>query len=135
MSLADMFKLLGLLSLVTFIGSLVAVPWLIGRMRADYFLTHWQQVETRHHRHPMMALVILLVRNGGGLLLVAAGLAMLFLPGQGLLTVLIGVCVMDFPGKRHLLDRLTQIPQIQKGLNWVRRKRGKEDFVFTKKKE
>lgn len=135
MSLADMFKLLGLLSLVTFVGSLIAVPWLIGRMRADYFLTHWQQVETRHRRHPALALVILLLRNGGGLVLIAAGLAMLFLPGQGLLTVLIGVCVMDFPGKRHLLDRLSQIPQIQKGLNWVRRQRGKEEFVFAEKRE
>lgn len=135
MSLVDVFKLLGLFSLFTFVGSLIAVPWLIGRMRADYFLTHWQQVETRHRRNPLLALAILLLRNGGGLLLVAAGLAMLFLPGQGLLTVLIGVCVMDFPGKRRLLDRLSQIPQVQRALNWVRRKRGKEDFVFPEERK
>ena len=65
-----------------------------------------------------------------GLLLVAAGLAMLFLPGQGLLTVLIGVCVMDFPGKRGLLQRLVRGPKVQGALNWIRRKRGKEPFVF-----
>ena len=130
MTPADLLTLLGLLSVVTFVGSLVAVPWLIGRMRADYFLTHWQVVQARHRRHPALALTVFLVRNALGLLLVAAGLAMLFLPGQGLLTVLIGVCVMDFPGKRGLLQRLVRGPKVQRTLNWIRRKRGKEPFAF-----
>jgi hypothetical protein len=126
----DMLKLLGLISLLTFVGSLVAVPWLIGRMRADYFVTHWQVVESRHKRHPALALTTLLLRNGLGLVLVAAGFAMLFLPGQGLLTILIGVCVMDFPGKRRLLQRLVSMSQVRQGLNWIRRKRNREEFVF-----
>ena len=130
MTPADLLTLLGLLSVVTFVGSLVAVPWLIGRMRADYFLTHWQVVQARHRRHPALALTVFLARNALGLLLVAAGLAMLFLPGQGLLTVLIGVSVMDFPGKRGLLQRLVRGPKVQGALNWIRRKRGKEPFVF-----
>ena len=130
MTPADLLTLLGLLSVVTFVGSLIAVPWLIGRMRADYFLTHWQTVQARHRRHPALALTVFLARNALGLLLVAAGLAMLFLPGQGLLTVLIGVCVMDFPGKRGLLQRLVRGPKVQGALNWIRRKRGKEPFVF-----
>lgn len=130
MTPADLLTLLGLLSVVTFVGSLVAVPWLIGRMRADYFLTHWQVVQARHRRHPALALTVFLARNTLGLLLVAAGLAMLFLPGQGLLTVLIGVCVMDFPGKRGLLQRLVRGPKVQGALNWIRRKRGKEPFAF-----
>ena len=130
MTPADLLTLLGLLSVVTFVGSLVAVPWLIGRMRADYFLTHWQVVQARHRRHPALALTVFLARNALGLLLVAAGLAMLFLPGQGLLTVLIGVCVIDFPGKRGLLQRLVRGPKVQGALNWIRRKRGKEPFVF-----
>jgi len=124
------FQLLGLLSAVTFVGSLIAVPWLIGRMEMDYFLVHWHRVEERHRRHPVLALCILVLRNGFGLALVLAGVAMLLLPGQGLLTMIIGLCLMDFPGKRHLLNRLSQIPQVQRGLNWIRRKRGKEEFVF-----
>jgi hypothetical protein len=126
----EIFKLLGLLSAVTFVGSLIAVPWLIGRMGSDYFLIHWHQVEERHRRHPVLALGILLLRNGVGLGLVLAGVAMLVLPGQGLLTMIIGLCLMDFPGKRHLLNRLSQIPQVQRGLNWMRRKQGKEEFIF-----
>lgn len=135
MNLVAVFKLLGLFSAVTFIGSLIAIPWFIGRMRTDYFCTHWQQAEARHRRHPAAALVVLLVRNGIGLLLVVAGVAMLVLPGQGLLTILIGTCLMDFPGKRHLLDRLSQYPQVQRGLNWVRKKEGKKEFVFPEKQQ
>ena len=126
----DMLKLLGLVSLLTFVGSLIVVPWLIGRMRADYFVTHWQAVESRHRSHPALALITLVLRNGLGLVLVVAGLAMLLLPGQGLLTILIGVCVMDFPGKRRMLQRLVSMPQVRQGLNWIRRKRNREEFVF-----
>ena len=123
--------LLGLFSLLTFVGSLIAVPWLIGRMRPDYFVTHWQQVDARHRRHPFLAMAIWCVRNAVGFGLVLAGIAMLFLPGQGVLTLLIGVCVMDIPGKRALLDRLIRSPHIRKALNWVRRKQGKAEFVFA----
>ena len=132
MSHVEMLQLLGLFSLVTFAGSLIAVPWLIGRMQSDYFLTHWQQVDARHHRHPALTLIIWLLRNAFGLCLIVAGIAMLFLPGQGVLTMLIGICLMDFPGKRRLVDRLAGIPQVRQALNWVRRKQGKEEFVFGK---
>ncbi|WP_319588427.1 hypothetical protein [uncultured Desulfobulbus sp.] len=46
-----------------------------------------------------------------------------------------GFCLMDFPGKRRLIDRLVGIPQIQRALNWVRRKQGKAEFVFPGKQE
>jgi hypothetical protein len=134
MNRIDLLQLLGLFSLVTFVGSLLLVPWLIGRMKPDYFLTHWQKVDARHHRHPALALVIWLLRNGLGLCLLLGGVAMLVLPGQGLLTILIGICLMDVPGKRHFLDRLAGIPQIQRALNWVRRKQGKVEFAFVKRK-
>ena len=134
MSYAYLFKLLGIFSFVAFFGSLIAVPWVIGRMRSDYFLTHWQQLETRHRRHPALGFCIFVMRNGVGSILVIAGVAMLVLPGQGLLTILIGICVMGFPGKRHLLDRLWQVPQVEQALNWIRRKEGKEEFVFPDKK-
>lgn len=134
MNWASLLKLLGLFSFIAFFGSLLAVPWIIGRMSADYFFTHGQRVETRHRLHPALALLILVLRNGVGVVLVIAGVAMLVLPGQGLLTILIGICVMDFPGKRHLLDRLWQIPQVEQALNWIRRKKGKEPFVFPAQK-
>lgn len=128
-----MLQLLGLFSLLTFVGSLIAVPWLIGRMPADYFITHWQQIDQRHQQHPVLALITLVLRNLVGVLLLLAGLAMLFLPGQGLLTMLIGLCMMDFPGKRNLLDFVVGKSSVQRGLNWIRGKRGRVEFVFTSK--
>jgi hypothetical protein len=126
-----MLQFLGLFSVVTFVGSLLVVPWLIGRMQSDYFLTHRRKVDARHRRNPGLAVVIMLLRNGFGLCLIVAGIVMLVLPGQGLLTMLLGICLMDFPGKRRLIDRLSAIPRIQKTLNWVRRKQGKAEFVFA----
>lgn len=125
-----MLQVLALLSLVMFLGSLVAVPWLIGRLPADYFLTHWQRVDERRRQHPLAQVLVPLLRNLLGSVLLLAGVAMLLLPGQGLLTMVIGLCVMDFPGKRRLLDWMVEKQAIQQGLNWIRRKRGKEGFVF-----
>jgi hypothetical protein len=71
-----------------------------------------------------------LLRNGLGLVLLIAGIAMLILPGQGILTILIGISLMDFPGKFLLLERFVRMKQIRKSLNWMRRKGGKEEFVF-----
>ena len=126
-----MLQVLGLFSLLTFVGSLIAVPWLIGRLPADYFITHWQQVEQRHQQHPLLALITLVLRNLLGLLLLLAGFAMLFLPGQGLLTMLIGLCMMNFPGKRRLLMVIVEQGSVQRGLNWVRKKGGKRAFRFS----
>lgn len=134
MTLASLLALLGGLSAITFVGSLVAVPWLIGRLRSDYFCTHYRYVVQAHRRsHPALALAVFLARNGLGLLLVAAGVAMLFLPGQGLLTILIGICAMDFPGKRTLLQGLVRNAKVQRALNWIRRKGGKEPFAFPER--
>ncbi|MBM9614155.1 hypothetical protein JWJ90_07620 [Desulfobulbus rhabdoformis] len=126
-----LLELLGLFSLVTFVGSLLVVPWVIGRMPADYFVNHWRQVDQSHTRHPVVALVSFVLRNVFGFLLFLAGFAMLFLPGQGLLTMLIGVCLLNFPGKRTLLNKIVQNPSVQRGLNWIRRKQGKELFLFV----
>ena len=71
-------ELLGLFSLLTFVGSLIAVPWLIGRMQADYFLTHWHKVESRHRRHPVLTIAIWGFRNAVGLCLLLASLG----PGE-----------------------------------------------------
>lgn len=128
--LAGIIEILGLLSVVTFIGSLLTVPWLIGRLPANYFLRHRQKVEERHRRHPLVARIIFVLRNTVGLILLLAGMAMLVLPGQGLITILIGVSFMDFPKKHELEEVLVRRPGITRSLNWLRRKQKKEPFVF-----
>jgi len=123
-------ELLGFLSVITFIGSLIAIPLIIGRLPADYFILHRQVVEERHRRHPALAKLIFLARNIIGILLFLAGTAMLFLPGQGIITMLIGISFMDFPGKNRVVDYLVRQQKIAGAMNWMRRKQKKPPFAF-----
>ncbi|MCI5222169.1 MAG: hypothetical protein D3924_05735 [Candidatus Electrothrix sp. AR4] len=127
---SELLELLGLVSLLTFFGSLIVIPWLILRMRAEYFIRHRLEVIERHKRHPVLTIIILLFRNGIGVVLLIAGVLMLVLPGQGVLTMLIGLSLMDFPGKHRVTDRVIQNKKIQHSLNWIRRKGHKKDLVF-----
>ncbi len=116
-----LFMVMSGVSLVTFLGSLVAVPWIIGRMPSDYF------VRGRQRRvRPLM----LIVRNVLGLVFVAAGMVMLVTPGQGLLTILVGLLIMSFPGKMHLQRRLLMVQGLRKALNWVRQRQGGSPMIF-----
>jgi hypothetical protein len=130
-STVQLLELLGILSIVTFIGSLLIIPWLILRLSPDYFIRHRLKVIERHRRHPVLAIIIFFLRNTVGLGLLAAGTAMLLIPGQGILTMLIGLSFMDFPGKHRLLEKAVQSRSVRRSLNWIRRKGGKEDLVFT----
>ena len=135
MNLRDFLHILGLLSIVTFIGSIVAVPWLIARLNRDFFIRHRQRVEERRRHHPALVVFFSVIRNLAGLLLLAAGIAMLVLPGQGVLTMLIGLSLMDFPGKHWLLERAVANRKVQHALNWLRRKEGKEEFIFPQQQK
>jgi len=59
-----------------------------------------------------------------------AGTAMLFLPGQGILTIILGVALMSFPGKYRLLFTLTTRPSVQHSLDWIRTKTGHPKFIW-----
>ncbi|WP_461482042.1 PGPGW domain-containing protein [Porticoccus sp.] len=114
---------LSVISLVTFVASLLALPWLVSLIPADYF--HHQQ---RHpapfkERHPVTRLLLLMGKNLLGLVLLCGGILMLFLPGQGLLTIAMGMLLLDYPGKYLLERRVVGHPSVLKGLNWLRSKR------------
>ncbi|OQX20120.1 MAG: hypothetical protein BWK76_02420 [Desulfobulbaceae bacterium A2] len=128
--LMAMLPWLGLVSLVTFVGSLLLVPWLVARLPVDYFLRQDQRQAVRRRRHPLLVPLLAVGRNLLGMALLLAGIAMLFLPGQGLLTMLLGLSLMDFPGKHQLRDRLLRQPQVEAALNWLRRRAGRPPFVF-----
>ena len=131
----SVFEWLGLLSMTTFLISVLLIPFLVSRASTDYFLTHSQLVQQRHKHHPAKALLIKIIRNGLGLLLCLAGLLMLFLPGQGLLTILIGVSLLDFSWRHKALGVLIHRKAVQKALNWIRRKTGHSPFNFPAQKK
>ena len=120
---------LAVLSLFTFILSLVLIPWVVGKLKEDCFLKLYRN--DKSITQPSLASVIMLIiRNALGLFLFFAGIAMLFLPGQGLLTILLGTLLLSFPGKHKLVNNLVCQPKIQHSLDWLRKKRGKSSFLW-----
>ncbi|MEH6467500.1 MAG: PGPGW domain-containing protein [Porticoccus sp.] len=113
---------LSVISLITFVGSLVALPWMVSMIPEDYFLHSRRNPAKMKQRHPVIRLLLLLGKNLLGLLLLCGGLLMLFLPGQGLLTIAVGLLLLDYPGKYTLERRIVAKKSILKGLNWLRAK-------------
>ena len=113
-------------SALMFFGSLIAVPWLVVRIPADYFLRQRHYVDRWKPRHPLLRLAFLVLKNLFGGVLVLAGLAMLVLPGQGILTILVGLIFLDFPGKFPLERWLARQPLVLRALNWIRARAGRK---------
>jgi len=116
---------LGAASLVTFVASLVLIPWLITRIPADYFLERRAPVHPFAARHPVVRALYHGLKVLAGAVLVLAGLAMLVLPGQGLLTIAAGVVLLEFPGKRRLERWMVRRRPVRNAFDWIRRKAGK----------
>ena len=132
--MADLFSketliLLGILSVVFFLGSLIVIPILLVRLPVDYFDDDRPRRWFPDMAMPLRATVLIL-KNLIGIVLVVAGLAMLILPGQGALTILIGLSLVDFPGKRKLERRIIGQPVILRMINSIRMKYGKPPLVM-----
>jgi hypothetical protein len=115
---------LAVLSAVTFIGSLIAIPFLVARIPADYFNERKRRRRRRPDGPAWARTVLVVVKNVLGAFFIAAGIAMLLLPGQGLLTILIGILLMNFPGKYRLERAIVRHPPVYRAINWIRRRSG-----------
>ena len=120
----------GIVSLMVFILSLLALPWLVAQIPEDYFLPKKRQPTAWKQLHPVIRLLALIGKNLIGCGLILAGLLMLFLPGQGILTLVMGLLLVDYPGKFRLERRLVKTPAILNSLNWLRRKAKKPPLVI-----
>lgn len=123
----QLFWLLGLGSLALLVGTALLIPWLIILMPEDFFAR--LPARPFQGRHPVIAILLIVFRNALGAVLLAAGIVMLFTPGQGLLTILIGLALIDFPGKHTLLMKLFSNPRVFNPANRIRRWAGKPDFL------
>ena len=113
---------LGALSVVSFVGALLIIPVLVTRMRADYFVSDQPTAGSWRAEHPAIRWTLLVLKNLLGIVLLLAGIAMIFLPGQGLLTMFIGLSLLNFPGKRRLEIALLRNPIVWRPICWIRRK-------------
>jgi hypothetical protein len=115
------------LSIAMVVMSVLALPWLIARLPAEYFarVSRPDLRETDLRAHPVRRIL----KNVLGGVLAIAGFAMLFLPGQGLVTLLVALTLLEFPGKARLERRLIENESVFSALNWIRRKVNKEPFI------
>ena len=109
------------IGVVMALASALAIPWLVVRMPVDYFNTPSRPL---HYRGPL-AWLMWLLRNAFALVLLAAGILMLVLPGQGILTILIALMVSTFPGKYRLERAIMRRPGVLRSTNWIRRRYGR----------
>lgn len=112
------------ISALLFVGSLAAVPWLVVRIPPDYFVQRRRLSDRLRRHHPLLRWTLLAAKNLCGSVLILAGVAMLFLPGQGILTILVGLICLDFPGKFALERRLVRQRPVIAAINWIRTKAG-----------
>jgi len=107
-------------SAAMFAGSLAAIPVLIRRLPSDHFARPPVQ-------HSLKAKIL---RNGAGAALIAAGIAMLVLPGQGVIAILLGLSIMDLPIRHRVIRQLLTQRSIQEGVQRIRSKAGKPPLTI-----
>jgi hypothetical protein len=127
--LQSAITLLAGVSLATFVISLLLLPLVVARLPRECFLKLQDPSTPKRETNPFRILLLVL-RNVLGMILLIAGIVMLFLPGQGLLTMLLGILLLSIPGKAKLVLRLTASPAIRTGLDWLRQKSGKPPFLW-----
>jgi F0F1-type ATP synthase membrane subunit c/vacuolar-type H+-ATPase subunit K len=64
-------------------------------------------------------------KNIAGWGMIAAGLAMLVLPGPGLVVVVLGVVLADFPGKKRVRKWALSRKKVMNGVNQLRKRYGR----------
>lgn len=114
----EVVTVIGGVSLLMLLVSLVAVPWVCCRLPIDYLDPDAPRAGAGWFRR--------VARNVVGVLLLMAGILMLVLPGQGLLTMLVGLTLVDFPGKRRFVRRLLMRRRVLRVINGLRRRFGIE---------
>lgn len=119
---------LGIASVVMFIASVLLIPAIIVRIRADYFAHDTRPPARFAHLTPPLRMLLHVLKNLLGIVLTLAGIAMLVLPGQGLLTLIIGFFLLDFPGKYRFECWLVARKFIHRPLNWLRHRANRESL-------
>jgi hypothetical protein len=105
-------------------ASLALLPTALARIPADYFCHGHRQRLLAQTRHPLVAGALAVAKNLLGGALVAAGLLMLFIPGQGLITLLAGLIIANYPGKFALERWLIERPHVLPAVNRLRARFG-----------
>ena len=108
---------LGVISVASFVCSILFCTLAIAYLPTDYFLS---KRKIRRVRHPVLRIALKVVKNLIAVVLIVVGFVQIPLPGQGVLTILIGIVISDIPGKRKLERWIIRLPAILSAANNIR---------------
>ena len=117
-----LLPVIGLVSLLVFVVSLLSLPWLVAKIPEDYFAASKRRKAPWVGHNPIVRVLIIIGKNLLGVILLLGGFIMLFMPGQGILTMVAGLVLMDYPGKFAVEKKIATNASVLKGLNWLRAK-------------
>ncbi len=121
--------LMGVISVIIFIGSILILPWLVSLIPADYFDHESREPSRWVKAHPIIRWSVFFLKNLLGLILLIAGLIMLVIPGQGVLSILIALILLDYPGKYRFERWIISRPSLLHLINRLRVKWGKPALI------
>jgi putative transmembrane protein PGPGW len=98
-------------SILVAVAVTLALSAAVARLPEDYLLRVRPENGSRH-----------VLRRGVGILLVAAGIVMLLVPGPGVVSIVVGLIVLDVPWLRRHLVALVSRPRVVAALNAARRR-------------
>jgi hypothetical protein len=119
----ELIAWLGGISVLTFFGTIAAVPVFLIVLPHDY-LSGIAPPRSAAWPAPLRW-IYRIVKNAVGWALILAGLLMLVLPGQGLLTIFAGLVLSDVPGKRRIIRGILGRESVFDKVNRLREKAGK----------
>ena len=122
---AGLLWLIFAVSLALMLLTPLMVAWLIIKLPADYFVAERHGPIQSLERLPILRVLIAIAKNLLGIVLLVAGIVMLFTPGQGLLTIVVALILIDFPGKYRLERWIITRPQVWRSVHWLRTRAGR----------
>ncbi|MFQ5685393.1 MAG: PGPGW domain-containing protein [Candidatus Scalindua sp.] len=121
---------LAVVSIITFVSTLIVVPKLVVRIPADYFSHRSRNRMPCSDQHPVVQGILLIGKNALGYVFIAVGIIMLVLPGQGILTIVVGIMLLNFPGKYRLERWLVIRRPVLRSINWLRRRSNRGPLIL-----
>ena len=109
-------------SVFALVVTLIVLPFVIVKLRPDYFATPRRRPGPMRERYPLLLALLAGLKNLVGALFVISGVVMLLTPGQGLLSILVGLTMVNYPGKFRFEQRIASSRHIWRAMNWIRSK-------------
>jgi hypothetical protein len=120
---------IGALSTIIFLIILFAIPIFIVKLPSDFFIRqNLPKPLLASRKHTVIRLIYVIIKNVIGVMIIFAGIAMLFLPGQGVMTVIIGISLLNIRGKRRIVLAFVCRSFVIQSLNRLRTRFNKPTF-------